>query len=249
MNKMCYIKIFLYELRRMLQNKVFPWLVLANGLAAWFVLSYDIIRGVAYTAPFSTWSYCAYLGKILPLAMSTVLLLLANYYSKKQKLVEILISATPVTPCCQIVIRTLAAGICFTLICMIDILLALIFYTNFFYTSFHAFAAFVLPSVLILLPCFMLFTGLGLLLGSIHRSLVYGLILFVFVISGIQNVFDVFGAGYFSTYPLTLPVESDGEPAFAITWLFVLIRLLYLLIGFTFVWFTIVLLSRKSKKA
>lgn len=247
MNKMCYKKIFSYELRRMLQNKIFISLLLANGLFSWFVLSTDIIRGVAYTAPFSTWSYCTYLGKVLPLAMATVLLLLANYYSKKQISVEILISTTPIPTLGKIVIRTLTAGICFGLICIVDISLVLLFYQNFF--EYHAFAIFILPSVLLLLPCFLLFAGLGQLLGSIHRNLIYGFILFSFLLCGLRNLFDVFGAGYFSTYPLTLPVGADGEPAFQISIWFLVSRLFYFVLGIVFIYFTTIILSRKSRKA
>lgn len=247
MNKICYKKIFLYELRRMLLNKIFLGLLLVNGLFAWFLLSFDIIMGIAYTAPFSTWSFCTYLGRTLPLAMITILLMLSNYYSKKQKQVEILTSATPVTSFCQVMIRTLAAGVCFILIYCVVIALSLLFYTSFF--RFHDFAAFILPSLLLLLPCFVLLAGLGQLLGSIHRSLIYILMLFSFVISSIQNIFDVFGAGYFSTYPLTLPVSADGEPTFHLNISFILIRLLYLTLGIACIYLTTIVLSRKSRKA
>lgn len=231
----------------MLLNKIFPGLLLVNGLFAWFVLSFDIIQGTAYTAPFSTWSYCAYLGKTLPLAMITVLLLLSNYYGRKQKTVEILTSATPVTSFCQTMTRTLAAGVCFVLIYFVVIALALLFYARLF--RFHASAAFILPSVLLLLPCFLFLVGLGQLLGSIHRSLIYVLMLFSFALSGIQNLFDLFGAGYFSAYPLTLPIDADGEPAFVINISFIMIRLLYLVLGIACIYLTTVILSRKSRKA
>ena len=94
MNKKCFLKILCYELRRTLLNRLFPGLLLVNGLYAWFLLSYDIVLGTAYTAPFSVWSYCTYLGKTLPVAAVTVLLLLSNYYSRKQKQIEELTAAT-----------------------------------------------------------------------------------------------------------------------------------------------------------
>ncbi|MDE6620161.1 MAG: hypothetical protein K2K74_06680 [Lachnospiraceae bacterium] len=241
-------KIIYYELRRMLLNKTFFGMLLVNGLFAWFTLSYDIIMGTAYTAPFSLWSYCVYLGRTLPLAMITVLLLLANYYySRKQKQVEILTSATPVSSFCQIMIRTLAAGICFLLIYLVVIVLALLFYVSFF--RFHDFAAFVLPSVVLLLPCFVLFTSLGQLLGSIHRSLVYVLMLLAFALHSITGAFDFFGAGYFSTVPLTLPIGTDGEPAFEISAAFLITRLLYVVLGIICIYLATLLSARKSQKA
>ena len=201
----------------------------------------------AYNAPCYVWSFCAYLGKTLPLAMITVLLLLANYYSRQQKQVEILTSATPVTSFCQTMIRTLAAGICFVIIYFVVIALALLFYVSFF--RFHDFAAFILPSVLLLLPCFLFFAGLGQLLGSIHQSLIYVLMMLAFAFNGLPNAFDFFGAGYFSTFPLSLPVSIDGEPAFKIGVPFIIIRLLYLMIGITCIYLTTTILSRKSRKA
>ena len=247
MNKNCIKKIFYYELRRMLLNKLFFGMLLVNGLFAWFILSFDIIMGVAYTAPFSVWSYCVYLGKTLPLAMITILLLLANYYSRKQKQVEILTSATPVSSFCQIMIRTMAAGICFLLIYLVVIGLALLFYISFF--RFHDFVAFILPSVLLLLPCFLFFVGLGQLLGSIHRSLIYVLMLLALAFNTLPSAFDFFGAGYFSTIPLTLPAGIEGEPPFEIGDAFLATRLLYLVLGIICIYLTTTILSRKSQKA
>lgn len=218
-----------------------------NGLFAWFTLSFDIIMGTACTAPFSVWSYCVYLGRTLPLVMITVLLLLANYYNRKQRQVEILTSATPISSFCQIMIRTLAAGICFILISLVVIVLALLFYVNFF--QFHDFAAFILPSILLLLPCFVFFASLGQLLGNLHRSLVYVLILLIFALNSLPGVFDFFGAGYFSTAPLALPVGTDGEPAFEISAAFLAARLLYLVLGIVCIYLTTILSARKSKRA
>ncbi len=170
MNKKCFLKILCYELRRTLLNRLFPGLLLVNGLYAWFLLSYDIVLGTAYTAPFSVWSYCTYLGKTLPVAAVTVLLLLSNYYSRKQKQIEELTAATPVSPFSQ-------------------------------------------------------------------------------VLHSIPSVFDLFSAGYFSTFPLTLPVGADGEPAFTVSAAFTATRLSYLVLGIACICLTTVLSARKSRKA
>ncbi|MCM1182239.1 MAG: hypothetical protein NC337_02560 [Roseburia sp.] len=242
-------KIFYYELKRMLLNKVFPAMLLLNGLFACFVLSTDIIRGVACTAPFSGWSYCAYLGKTLPLAAVTVLLLLSAYYGKKQRQLEVLTLTTPVTAARQMLLRTAAAGVCFALIFLLITVLAAVFYRAFFrYTDF---AAFLLPSLLLALPCFLLPTGLGQLLAGLHRSLIYALSAIVLAAAycGPPTVLDLFGARYFSAYPLTLPVGAGGEPPFALTAAFCAVRLLYLAAGAVCIYFTAMLTARKSRKA
>lgn len=247
MNKMCFLKMMRYELRRTLLNRLFLGLLLVNGLSAWFLLSFVIIMGTAYTAPFSIWSYCTYLGRTLPIATVTILLLLSNYYSRKQKQVEVLTAATPVSPFCQIMVRTLTAGIGFCLIYFVAGLLARLFYVRFF--QFHDFAPFILPSILLLLPCFIFFTGLGQLLGSLHRGLIYALMLIALACCNIPSVFDFFGAAYFSAFPLTLPAGADGEPAFRIELSFIIVRVLYLFIGIISLYFATALSARKSRNA
>ena len=125
--------------------------------------------------------------------------------------------------------------------------LARIFYVRFF--QFRDFAVFILPSFLLLLPCFTFFAGVGQLLGSLHRGLIYALMLLVLIFRGIPNVFDCFGAGYFSTFPLTLPVGADGEPAFRIEFSFIIVRVLYLLAGIASLYLATALSARKSRKA
>ena len=125
--------------------------------------------------------------------------------------------------------------------------LARIFYVRFF--RFRDFAVFILPSLLLLLPCFTFFAGVGQLLGSLHRGLIYALMLLVLLFRGIPNVFDCFGAGYFSTFPLTLPVGADDEPAFQIEISFIIVRVLYLLAGIVSLYLATALSARKSRKA
>lgn len=242
-------KIFYYELKRMLWNRSFWGLLIVNGLFAWFVLSLDIIQGIAYTAPFSVWSWCTYVGKTLPLTMAAVLLLLSSYYGRRQRQVEALTLAAPVTAARQMLLRTAAAGVCFLLIFLVTAGLAAYFYTALF--RFTGFAAFLLPALLLALPCFLFLTGLGQLLAGLHRSLLYLLTAVSFVLGycGPKTAFDLFGAGYFSSRPLALPVGADSEPAFALTASFCAARLLYLAAGALCLYLTAVLLTRKARRA
>lgn len=242
-------KIFFYELKRMIFCRLFLVMLVINALFAWYVLTTDIIAGIAYTAPFSLWSYGAYLGKVLPLAILTILLLLSGYCGKKQKKVEELTMAAPVSPAKQMLIREAVLAACFVVLCLLLTGISLIFYVRFF--RFHNFFHFALPSLLLIMPCFVFATGLGQLLGRFHQGLVFVLILLVFVVgfSGIYNVFDFFGAGYFTYYPLTLPVNTDGEPDFAVDTLFAIVRVLYFLAGTAFFVIAVRLSGQKSKKA
>ena len=126
-------KVFFYECKRILLKKMFFGILIVNGFFSWYILTTDIILGIGYTAPFSLWSYCTYLGKVMPIGIITVLLLLSNYYGKKQKSVEVLTMTTNITALQEMLIRTCTIGICFLIICMIDISFAFFFYFHFFF--------------------------------------------------------------------------------------------------------------------
>ena len=78
-------RVFYYELKRLIFSRTFIGLFIVNGVFAWYLLTSDIIAGVACTAPFSAWSFGAYLGKVMPICILAVLFLLSCYYSKKKK--------------------------------------------------------------------------------------------------------------------------------------------------------------------
>ena len=231
-------KIFCYELRRMAVSWLFLGLLLINGIFDWYVLSMDIIAGIADTAPFSVWSYLTYIGKTMPAVMVTVLLLLAGYYGKKQKGVEILTAAAPVAPAQHFLIRTAVLFACFSVLCLIAAGMAAVFYIRFF--GYHRFGVFLLPSLLLMVPCFAFTVGLGHLLGRVHPGLIY---LWMAVLAvgfqAVANAFDLFGAGYFSDYPLTLVPGRDGEPEFVMDKVWVIARILYLAAGLVMFWYNV----------
>lgn len=242
-------KIFYYELKRMIFSRVFIGMFFVNCLYACFVLSTDIVAGVAYTAPFSVYSFCTYTGRTMSVSIITALLLLAGYFSKKQKSVDVLTKAAPVMTSCQMMLRTAAVGVCFVLICAVNTITAMLFYTGLF--RFHDFGAFIPPALLMILPCFVFFAGIGQFLGRFHQGLIYLIILTALAAGfcGVPNGFDLFGAGYFSAYPLTLPAGSGGEPEFQMGAVFVIARLMYLVIGAACFCFNIVFLERKASRA
>ena len=158
-------KLFYYELRRVLFRWMFLAMLAVNGMYAWYVLTTDLIRGAAYTAPFSIWSCCAYLGKTMPAASITVLLILCGYYSKKQKQVEILTSAAPMTGAQHLLIRSGVLAVCFILVSAVIMAVAVFFYSRFF--QFYDYAGYILPGLLLILPCFVVLLGAGHLLAGV----------------------------------------------------------------------------------
>ncbi|MDE7313210.1 MAG: hypothetical protein K2N87_16580 [Eubacterium sp.] len=244
-------KLFYYELRRVLCHWMFPSMLVVNGLYAWYILTGDIIRGVADTAPFSVWSYCAYLGKTMPVAVITILLVLSGYYSKKQKQVEILTLAAPVTGAQHLLIRSGVLAVCFLMDAAVIVGVAAFFYKSFF--AYDSYAGYVLPCLLLMLPCFFVAVGAGHLFAGLHQGLCYVLmgILFASGISAPDGVWDLFGAGYFETYPLTLTPGRSGEPGFFLSrqpaW--IAARAIYLVLGLLLLLWKVRRMNRKLTKA
>lgn len=224
-------KVFGYELRRLLTSALFIAMLVVNAVFAWYILTTDIIAGVAHTAPFSVWSGCTYVGRTLPLSIMTVLLLQAGYYGNAQKRVEILTSATPLTHAQTLMIRTSALGVCFLAICLVEWGIAAVFYAAFF--EYYGFGEFILPALLETIPCFILAVGVGHFAGRAHPGLVYALLPVVFALGflGTTGAFDPFSGGFFSNYPLTLPPNADGEPNFVMNSTWLLARFVYLAVG------------------
>ena len=124
----------------MLTSGLYIAMLAVNTVFAWYALTTEVIGGIAYTAPFSVWSSCAYIGKTLPIAIITILLLQAGYYGKQQERVEIITSAAPMTYAQTMMIRTAVLGICFLVICLVDSLLGAVFFAAFF--GYYGFGAF-----------------------------------------------------------------------------------------------------------
>ncbi|MGN0395219.1 MAG: hypothetical protein ACI4EF_07640 [Coprococcus sp.] len=224
-------KIFGYELKRALSGGLFPIMLVLNVLFAWYVLSTEIIVGIANTAPFSVWSYCTYWGKTLPMSAITILLIQAGYYGKKQKKVEILTSATPVTHVQMLMLRTAVLLVCFAVICIVISGVAAIFYIKFF--GYYHFEEFIIPSIIMIIPCIVFVIGIGHIAGRIHRILIY-ILLLILIAAGFcntANAFDIFSTGFLSEYPLTLPLNYYGEPDFEINFLWLTGRFIYLITG------------------
>ena len=91
-------KVFVCELRRLLLNKFFFGILAAVLLYGWLLLSGEVILGVAYTAPFSPWSFGYYLARLLPLLWVGTLFFLTFFTSEGERRTAVLTGATAVDP-------------------------------------------------------------------------------------------------------------------------------------------------------
>lgn len=224
-------KILRYELKRLIFNKIFIALLLTTALYSYQILKKDIIVGIAYTAPFSGWSYGMYLAKVLPLLLITLIFFITFLYSKEEKQVKQLTFATPVNPLKYGLIKCLTITVGCIIISLFVIIISLIFYGVIF--KFYKFTEFIVPTLITLIPALIFIFGIGLVIGSIHPNLLYVLIVLVLLISflPLPMSIDLYGGHLFSSYPLTLPVGVDGEPAFSLPTSFLLGKAIFSVIG------------------
>lgn len=230
------IKIYRYELKRLLFNKFFLGLLVITGLYSYQILSGDIIQGTANTAPFSRWSYGAYLADVLPLLLITLLFFITFLYSKKEKKVANLTSAMPINPLHYGLVRCLAIITGFIGIAAAIILVSFVFYARVF--QFTSFGDYMLPIVFTLLPAMLFTLGVGLLAGRLHAGLLYVFMLLLLVAGQVPlpNALDLFGSHFYQSVPSTLPLGTDGEPAFTISVAAWIGKALYTAMGLLLSW-------------
>lgn len=209
-------KLFKYELRRLLINKFFLGLLVIAALYSKHLLETVVILGVSNTAPFSGWSYGMFLAKILPILLIALLFFVSFLYSKQEQGMSILRNATPINLRVLILLRCSAMIIGFFLIAVIPIGFSLWFYANNFH--FTNFSSFILPILITLLPSMLFILGLGIIAGRLHPALLYVLMLFMLLFDYLPMpyIIDLFGSNFFQSFPLTLPLGADGEPAFVV---------------------------------
>lgn len=234
----------MYELKRLILNKFFFLLAAVSGLYGYLILSDEIIYGIAYTAPFSPWSYGIYIAKVLPLLLVTLLFFITFLYSRQEKQVRLLTSATPVNipVYCAIKCAAITAG--FVIISLFVILISVIFYAKVF--GFYNFSKFLAPIFITLIPAFLFIFGIGLLAGSIQSNILYALRLAALALGffPLPEFFDIYGGTFFASYPLTLPAGVDGEPAFTLPALFIAGKIFFSAAGICMIFFG----ARRYKK-
>ena len=92
------IKLFRYELRRVLLSKLFFMVLLVCLGFGWLTLTTVTIRGTAHTAPFSPWSFGDYLSRLLPLLCLGELCLVSVFTSRRERAAQIITHTTPIDP-------------------------------------------------------------------------------------------------------------------------------------------------------
>lgn len=91
-------RIYLFELRRLLVNRMFFGILAVLLTYGWLTLSGTIILGIADTAPFSPWSFGFYLSRMLPILCLGEMLMANFYVSPEERRARPVLAASPVHP-------------------------------------------------------------------------------------------------------------------------------------------------------
>ena len=188
------IKIFRCECRRLLCNKFFIGLLAVLLFYAGQVFYAVALPGVAHTAPFSPWSFGAYLGRLLPLVWVGALFFLTFFTSARERRAAVLTAATPADPRRYALARCAAALVGVALLCL---------------------AALALPALVILAPPLVFALGSGWLLGRLRPWLLYVWMLLPFALAALPlpEALGLWNGGLCTSYPLTLGML---DPAFSL---------------------------------
>lgn len=222
------IRLFKYELKRLIINKFFLGLLIISAFYSYQVMGGDIILGVANTAPFSRWSYGEYLAKELPILLVTLLFFVSFLYSRQEKSVQTLTKATPIDSFKFQMVRYGTIIIGFLLISVVPIGYSMWFCkVNFNFTNF---GSLVFPTIVTLLPAMLFVLGLGVLGGRFNQGIIFAFMVAIILLSYFQlpYVIDLLGGSFYEKYPASLDVV---EPAFTVPASVLIGKVIYSLIG------------------
>ena len=221
-------KIFRYELRRLLWNKVFAGILVVSLFYSWLMLTGTIILGVAHTAPFSPWSFGYYLSQILPMICLGELFFVTFFTSGPERRTAVITEATPVDRKAYTLVRCGAVLTATTLLILCVIAMGVGFYIRFFHWT--AFSGFIAPALLTLVPAVLFCLGVGWCLGRVHPALVYVLMPVPILLSflPLPQAADFSMGAFFAGYPLSLDML---DPAFSLPASVLCGRLLYAAVG------------------
>ncbi len=227
------LKIFKYELKRLIGSKVYLSIAAIVLMYSYYLLSNDLFKPLSPVAPFSKWSYSGFLCQVNFLLLLVIMFFATSLFDKKEKKVREITASTPMSTSKYFLIKSLSIAVAYLLLAICVILESFIFYYRIF--KFTDFQNFLQPMLIIMLPSFLLVFGLSLYLGSRRNLFIYIMIPIVAILSAVSVTsspfLDIFANGYINAQPLLVAVDSTGEPLFILSLQFILSRMLFALIG------------------
>ncbi|WP_281085971.1 hypothetical protein [Eubacterium ruminantium] len=224
-------KIFKYDLKIILLKPYVFAMLIVELIYSYLILSSEIILGISDTAPFSGWSFGAFLGKTTMVSLLVSFFILSNLYSKRQKKVSILADVTGFSIRKRMLIRNVIIGGFFLLSNLLIFVEGCIFLYAIFGKIYIG--TYIVEWLLITIPCLFIMLGVGNLFGRISPALVYIFMAVIIVMAVILRGFgiDINGANYFEVVSAALESLKGGETSFTITPQYLCTRLMYMIFG------------------
>lgn len=208
------IRLFYYEWKRLLQNKIFLALVFLTAVFCWLTMGSEMVLGISGAAPFSGWSTGACFSKILPLLLVMEGFFISQWFCVKEQRIAQLRHAAPYSALGYSLLR---CGVIMLAVCLAALLvwgLQVLFCQR-------CFAAgdglqLLIPVLFSLLPAMLFVLGMSLLLGTVHPALLYGFMFYLLCSNGLASFtgWDLTGQQFYLQGVAQVPVDSTGEPLF-----------------------------------
>ncbi|MGI6665317.1 MAG: hypothetical protein ACOX3W_07925 [Christensenellaceae bacterium] len=209
------IKLLRYELKRIVATRLY--LILTGVMLAYigFVLETQTMFGESGTAPYSQWSYLAYLSSVIPLISMVLFTQLAKLQGSEERQVQALTLSSPTSMQSQQAVKETAIGAAY----LIQVVLAVLAAYVFFGMKFKILAPLNLLgcTAILAIPQLFLCIGVGLWVSKIHPYATYVLAALLFFCYTTQVMMpmgvDLLGNSILQIARATYPVQ--GEIAFA----------------------------------
>ena len=199
-------KIYGYECKRLIFNKFFIGIAALMLIYGWQVLKNVTIFGVAFTAPFSAWSFGDYLSRMAVFLWIGILFFISFYHTKEEKRRKSIFAATPMKPYVHELIRCGSILTVSLVLAIVSVLPAVIFYGVVF--GLYPIGMIVLEVIVTLLPTVLFALGSGKVISHAGKSFLYAWMLLPFVLRALKlpEAFGLLNGSLFSDRPAALGI-------------------------------------------
>lgn len=239
-------KIWGYEARRILTARVYTFVLFVTALYALFLIKNDVLRGTGGTAPFSQWSFCAYLLALSPLLCAIVLFYVGQLFGKTERDANTLMRAAPFSQSRYLLLKVLAILAAWLLAMLVVCAVCFAFYGAVF--GYYAYGRLAVCVLLVSVPQFAFFTGTGLWLGRVRGNLCYVLLAALFFVAMVKPVPPAMldPIGFSLLAPALRAIPDKGVIPFVIPPVFLASRAIFVLLGAGLIWLACARLPKSS---
>ncbi len=235
-------KIFYYEFKRFVINKLFLGLSIIQLIYAAILMNGEIIYGVANTAPFSPWSFGTYMGKLSPILLLSLLYLISSLFSKKEQSVLHITNITVIDKGKYYLVRIIAIMISYIILVSISVVFGIV--NNYIIFNIGLNIEILKTVIISILPSFLLILGLGLYIGNVNPKYIVILMgIVVLAYNPLNKFIDLYGIKFFSEYPYSLNIL---DPSLQLSKSFLISRIAHIIIGIGTI---LLFLKNKSKQS